>query len=291
MCYISAKLIFGNYKEDTMKNYIATSAVIALLVPALAQAAPISWSSENYSIDSGIDVDNSGPSPFQSSANLAVPLAYATTITTANGSASTDLSIKSLANAASSDYEFKVNTSTSYNSTNKDASNFYAYSTPLVSIDNSFLADSSVLNVNYDFNSVLNLGASTSGYLAYQDMAIKLTLMHIGYPLGDQELSLIDNHFNNIGNVTGQSDTLSNVDFSSFVLTPGDSYRLFVDVSSILYTTGTVADNSANTTFKVSFSNGNPVTSPVPEPQTYAMLMAGLVLIGFSARKKSNSLS
>jgi hypothetical protein len=28
--------------------------------------------------------------------------------------------------------------------------------------------------------------------------------------------------------------------------------------------------------------------SPVPEPETYAMLLAGLVLLGFAGRKKVN---
>ena len=32
-----------------------------------------------------------------------------------------------------------------------------------------------------------------------------------------------------------------------------------------------------------------PVVTPVPEPQTYAMLLAGLCLVGFSARRKMNN--
>lgn len=31
-----------------------------------------------------------------------------------------------------------------------------------------------------------------------------------------------------------------------------------------------------------------PTVSPIPEPETYAMLLAGLAVIGFSARRKSN---
>lgn len=33
---------------------------------------------------------------------------------------------------------------------------------------------------------------------------------------------------------------------------------------------------------------GNIVISPVPEPQTYAMLLIGLGLVGFSARRRKN---
>jgi len=32
-------------------------------------------------------------------------------------------------------------------------------------------------------------------------------------------------------------------------------------------------------------------TPPVPEPKTYAMLMAGLVLLGFIARRRGKSLN
>ena len=34
---------------------------------------------------------------------------------------------------------------------------------------------------------------------------------------------------------------------------------------------------------------GNIVISPVPEPQTYAMLLAGLGLVGFSARRRNDN--
>lgn len=32
-----------------------------------------------------------------------------------------------------------------------------------------------------------------------------------------------------------------------------------------------------------------PVTSPVPEPETYAMILAGLALIGFTARRRNRN--
>ncbi len=35
--------------------------------------------------------------------------------------------------------------------------------------------------------------------------------------------------------------------------------------------------------------NGHPVVSPIPEPETYAMLLAGLGLLGFSARRRKNT--
>jgi hypothetical protein len=57
------------------------------------------------------------------------------------------------------------------------------------------------------------------------------------------------------------------------------------------YTFGQVAGSSATTFGVTSFSVGpvsvDPVTTPVPEPSTYALLLAGLGLVGFMARRRS----
>jgi len=54
----------------------------------------------------------------------------------------------------------------------------------------------------------------------------------------------------------------------------------------------TLLDNTFNdlpTTFNFDFASGNLVmATPVPEPGTYAMLLAGLVAVGFMARRRSN---
>lgn len=49
----------------------------------------------------------------------------------------------------------------------------------------------------------------------------------------------------------------------------------------------TVAGYKVNTALSGSYS-GNIAISPVPEPETYAMLFAGLGLIGFSARRRKS---
>ena len=38
-------------------------------------------------------------------------------------------------------------------------------------------------------------------------------------------------------------------------------------------------------------SYGGSITAAVPEPQTYALLLAGLAAIGFAARRKRESVS
>jgi hypothetical protein len=57
------------------------------------------------------------------------------------------------------------------------------------------------------------------------------------------------------------------------------------------YTFGQVAGAGATTFSVTSFSvapvSVDPVTTPVPEPSTYALLLAGLGLVGFMARRRA----
>ena len=39
----------------------------------------------------------------------------------------------------------------------------------------------------------------------------------------------------------------------------------------------------------ISITNGSPIAPPVPEPETYAMMLAGLGLLGFAARRKAKA--
>ncbi len=50
-------------------------------------------------------------------------------------------------------------------------------------------------------------------------------------------------------------------------------------------------DNVFGLFFSSTFQIGDVITSPVPEPETYAMLLVGLGLVGFSARRRKPSLS
>ena len=52
---------------------------------------------------------------------------------------------------------------------------------------------------------------------------------------------------------------------------------------------GHQTDSGKNETHVGNTGTTPPCVSPVPEPQTYAMMLAGLGLIGFSARRKMNS--
>ena len=56
---------------------------------------------------------------------------------------------------------------------------------------------------------------------------------------------------------------------------------------SLIHICGTVLENSSNSLLTLGFSNV--AVAAVPEPETYAMLLAGLVLVGFSARRQTQA--
>jgi hypothetical protein len=68
---------------------------------------------------------------------------------------------------------------------------------------------------------------------------------------------------------------------STFMLTGGTTYRLNISGTTKAATPGTFGVVSIN------IINGS--VSPVPEPETFAMLMAGLGLMGAIARRRSKS--
>lgn len=73
-------------------------------------------------------------------------------------------------------------------------------------------------------------------------------------------------------------DDLSNIGKSGF------SFDLTTGVPYVLVTTG--FDNDSFGRYANLINGPGQVTSPVPEPETYAMMLAGLALIGFLARRR-----
>jgi hypothetical protein len=61
---------------------------------------------------------------------------------------------------------------------------------------------------------------------------------------------------------------------------------LVADSTSSVLTFGSRNDPSYNFIDNISLTDGSVVTAPVPEPETYAMLLAGLGLIGTIARRR-----
>jgi hypothetical protein len=75
------------------------------------------------------------------------------------------------------------------------------------------------------------------------------------------------------------------------IANPYQSYSF--DVSSILASPGTYTLRFASVSnegqLQVGIDNISLSVTPVPEPETYALLLAGLGLMGFVARRRNNA--
>lgn len=95
---------------------------------------------------------------------------------------------------------------------------------------------------------------------------------------------------NGLGFVTSGWDPFDHIDVSAYngatlLGTAGDSTDGFVDLSAFSNVTRIYIDDSST---GAGMAYDHFVFSPVPEPETYAMLLAGLGLLGFSVRRKQN---
>lgn len=109
---------------------------------------------------------------------------------------------------------------------------------------------------------------------------------------------------NGYGSLTARmnAQALSNASYASYipdfngVLTYNPSAGRTMFASAFIDPEFHIDDNwlASNSGFSLTIpdgignSSGSPITTPVPEPETYAMLLAGLGLIGFTARRRKN---
>jgi len=265
---------------------------LAMLTPLMLQAAPITWISESYDIYAELEVDVDGNPQIDTTVSSlsGLPLSGIANVSSANGSASVDLGIKNIANPTTNIYELKNNISTSYNG-GTSPSTQYAFGLSDVGLDNLFIASTSSLYVNYDYRALINM-SSSSGGLSYQGLLLEMFLDDTTTPFSlrqpRQEFNFITNNYasNENGNNSGTIYTLFGNGTHTFNnLITGRTYRLVVGIGPDIFTSGTIANNSSNSILTVAFSDTP--AAPVPEPETYAMLFAGLTLVGFSARRKS----
>lgn len=270
-----------------MKNKYLVSTLLLLLSPAISQAAAVDWTSQKYNLYAYLDIDEpeqpvDSPQLNMTAFGLAgLPNISSATLTTTNAIATANLGIKNLSDSTQDIIELSLNAFSSY-SGGTDPFSQYSYVVPSVSINNTFTADSNVLTVTYDFSSLIALTAPTVRQRSYNGLLIGLEVTE-DISGASQFINFVDNNF--VFAETNQ--TFSGSGTALFNVTPGKTYSISADISPDLFTSGSVTENSSNSVLKLGFSNR--AVTPVPEPETYAMLLAGLVLVGFSARRKTQA--
>jgi hypothetical protein len=273
-----------------MKNKMISGLSLAMLTPLIVQAAPITWISESYDIYADLEVDVDGGPQIDTTVNSlgGLPLSGRSNVSNANGSASVDLGIKNIANPTSNIYELKTNISASYNG-GTNASSQYSNALSDVGLDNQFIAATTNLYVSYDYSALINMSESANGFsynAGIMEMFLDDTTTPFSIRQPRQEFKFIDNYFET--NTIGANYTLAGNGTHTFNnLITGRTYRLIVSIAPDIFSSGTIANNSSNSILTVAFSDTP--AAPVPEPESYAMLLAGLALVGFSARRKSRT--
>jgi hypothetical protein len=97
---------------------------------------------------------------------------------------------------------------------------------------------------------------------------------------------------------TGVKDSFVNFHFNVFSTAPGDgllpghsSYFVFLDTTATNYAKTATYDltNMAQNPISGQYAAYSP--APVPEPETYAMMLAGLGMLGFAAKRRKQTLA
>ena len=141
----------------------------------------------------------------------------------------------------------------------------------------------------YDFSGVSpnGLGVAYDTFSFSVDTAGTYTFRSLALPISDpwdNFLFLYEGSFdpNNVlvNGIAGNDDFNSNIGRSGFDVT------LATGVAYTLVTTGFGADDFGR--YLNIIRGPGEITAPVPEPETYAMMLAGLAAIGFLARRRQS---
>ena len=119
----------------------------------------------------------------------------------------------------------------------------------------------------FSFNWGYQSNDSSGAYVPASPFGPAVYLDPAGYIIGSTMYQLSGQNINSSG-------------LQSVTLNAGDTFGWYVDSTDSLYGAGVLSITPADV-----------VTSPVPEPSSYAMLLAGLGLIGFIAYRRRNDAS
>jgi hypothetical protein len=138
-------------------------------------------------------------------------------------------------------------------------------------------------NDNYTFS--LNKGSDTLGAASFLQVTVRRLTTDF-FSIDPFSIALYSGMVGN-GVLVPPTDTLGTTN------TTRSNYLDFADGNYFYNVKGTVLTNNsslANYTFKMTNGVAEQLPpSPVPEPETYAMMLAGLGLLGFTARRKAKA--
>jgi len=276
-------------KLNTIAGFVLLS-----LAPALSHAGAVNWTSQEYNIYAYLDIDDpeqpfGSPQLNTTAFSLAgLPNISTASLTSDNGVARADLGIKNLSNSTHDIVELSLNAFSSYNDGTKATQ--YSNVVPSVTLDNTFKAVSNTLKVAYDFTTTLNFynpqgSANPNRPTANQYQLIMFNLENLSTGVVQEWVNFDQYYFTSVPSSLDPY-IFTGSDAFEFNVTPETSYRIRAEIAPDMFSSGTIGVNNSQSTLKISLSNS---VSAVPEPETYAMLLAGLVLVGFSARRQTQA--
>lgn len=273
-----------------MKNKYLVSAAVLMLMPALSHAGAINWTSQSYNIFTNLELNSNQQTGFNTSVSSleSLPLSNTASLIDPNGFTAATLAIKDLSNSTADIIELALDTQTNYKGgTNASTQSSYAVST--ASVENTFVTNNTTLKVAYDYSSTINFnnpqGSSDSGRpSATNYQLITFSLENVNTGVVEQFVNFNKFYLNSAPSPTAATYTGSNA--FEFIVTTGTPYKVLAEISPDMFSSGTIDINNSQSILKISLSN---TVTAVPEPEAYAMLLAGLALVGFTARRKQQA--
>lgn len=172
---------------------------------------------------------------------------------------------------------YSTDTFNGYNFTSSGGDFIYYGTSVTLGALNYSVTDGRIFGINKNWPD--DAGYHTTNYLDVEDIASSAMTIALGGTTNAFSLKLGE-YF---GTPSNFNVTLSNGD--SFTVAGGSAYTFFGVVSTTAFSSVKISGPLLSSIDNVSYGT----ITPVPEPETYAMLLGGLALMGALARRRSSN--